>query len=139
MDKWEYTYYKSSLLNEDDLLVRLNEVGKEGWELVQILTNTIILTFIFKRKILENNKPNESDIRSITSTLIKKFPHIVCSSRYSDKLMNVVISLKTFNIEDSEKDDLYDYLYSLRKELEMRYRDNAPLIDVDNEWIKDND
>lgn len=51
MDKWEYTYYKSSLLSEDDLLVRLNEVGKEGWELVQILKNTIIMTLIFKRKI----------------------------------------------------------------------------------------
>lgn len=52
MEKWEYTYYKSSLfLNEDDLLVRLNEVGKEGWELVQIIKNIGIMTLIFKRKI----------------------------------------------------------------------------------------
>lgn len=139
MDKWEY---KNEIIHTEEIefIDFLNLNGKEGWEYIEsdiLSLGTVVC--VFKRKILENIKPNKSDIHSIASTLIKKFPHIICSSRYSDKLMNAVISLKTFNIEDSEKDDLYDYLYSLRKELEMRYRDNAPLIDVDNEWIRDDD
>lgn len=73
MEKWEYIYYKSSLLNEDDLLVRLNEVGEEGWELVQILKNTFIMTLIFKRKIQQvSNNLDSGDFRDNTSQFYDK-------------------------------------------------------------------
>ena len=51
VEKWEYTYCKSASLNIREIILRLNEEGKDGWELVQIIKDQFGFMAIFKRKI----------------------------------------------------------------------------------------
>ncbi len=51
--KWEYNFYK---LPTEDIIKRLNRIGKEGWELVQIMNEQISKkerVGIFKRKYID--------------------------------------------------------------------------------------
>jgi hypothetical protein len=52
MDKWEFTIVTTVL---DNWMRRINDLGKEGWELVSVENETMY----FKRKII--NDLNEED------------------------------------------------------------------------------
>ena len=50
MDRWEYTTLAASVLNRKKTQEQLNELGRQGWELVCVCDSVY---FYFKRKVME--------------------------------------------------------------------------------------
>lgn len=50
MDKWEYKQYNTLSYNEK-LIHELNDLGKDGWELISTINLQSAVKYIFKRKI----------------------------------------------------------------------------------------
>lgn len=54
IDKFEYIYKQFSAYSMSKIINEMNELGKEGWELISILKDEIGRSrYIFKRKITE--------------------------------------------------------------------------------------
>ena len=54
IDKFEYIYKQFSAYSMSKIINEMNELGKEGWELISILKDEIGRSrYIFKRKIIE--------------------------------------------------------------------------------------
>lgn len=51
-DKFEYQVKAFRDIRVSDLTNKLNEIGQEGWELVNIINNSIgTILYVFKRKL----------------------------------------------------------------------------------------
>lgn len=51
-DKFEYQVKSFRDIRVSDLTNKLNEIGQEGWELVNIINNSIgTILYVFKRKL----------------------------------------------------------------------------------------
>ncbi len=50
MDKWEYIIIKTLFNTKDNSESILNELGEEGWELINVNTTSFYVSYTFKRK-----------------------------------------------------------------------------------------
>lgn len=51
MEKWEYKIEKLFMNNKNKAETILNELGEQGWELINVNQGHTFLSYTFKRKI----------------------------------------------------------------------------------------